>query len=498
MIKEINNGFEIYHKEKLFLKHSINEAGVFFGKKELDISMKNGEFDITDNTKFIAGEYLETKGNDIYFKEGKIVLKEENDNIIFDLEKIQVPIRLKIESDEDERIYGMGEHFTKLNLRGQIIKNWVEEHITRKQIYNKILRKLIGLKPKKWKFEEYKTYFIDPTYLSSANYYLSVDTDGLAYFDFTNKSFHQLTIYSNTRSIILSQHKSFLEANQALCKHKGKMPRLPEWIYDGMIFSIQGGSEVLDKKISKIIKQGGKISSVWAQDWCGELFTFFGKQVFWNWEVDKTLYPKLKEYIKKWDALGVNFLAYINPYLNANGEMFQYALENNYLVKTKDNTAFLTKATSFDFGIVDLTYNKAYDWFKNIIKTNYIDLGIKGWMADFGEYLPTDCVLYKGSGEDLHNLWPDIWIKLNREVLEENKMLGKTIFFNRAGYKDNIKYSTLIWNGDQHVDFTDDFGMGSVTRAALSLSMSGVGISHSDIGGYTTVRAIKRSKELYF
>jgi alpha-glucosidase len=146
---------------------------------------------------------------------------------------------------------------------------------------------------------------------------------------------------------------------------------------------------------------------------------------------------------------------------------------------------------------VDLTYPKAYQWFKKIIKENYLDLGIMGWMADFGEYLPTKCKLYSGSGEELHNMWPDIWIQLNREVLEENNLLSKAIFFNRAGYSNNSKHTTLIWNGDQHVDFTDDFGMKSEVRAALSLSLSGVGISHSDVGGYTTVPGITRSKELY-
>jgi alpha-glucosidase len=43
--------------------------------------------------------------------------------------------------------------------------------------------------------------------------------------------------------------------------------------------------------------------------------------------------------------------------------------------------------------MVDLTNPEAYDWIKTIIKDNLIGLGLDGWMADFGEYLPTDCVL---------------------------------------------------------------------------------------------------------
>ncbi|KAK3602063.1 hypothetical protein CHS0354_008018 [Potamilus streckersoni] len=55
-----------------------------------------------------------------------------------------------------------------------------------------------------------------------------------------------------------------------------------------------------------------------------------------------------------------------------------------------------------------------------------------------------------------------------------------------------------MWAGDQDVDFTFADGLPSVIPAALSMGMSGVGITHFDIGGYTTFGEIKlrRSPEL--
>ncbi len=41
-----------------------------------------------------------------------------------------------------------------------------------------------------------------------------------------------------------------------------------------------------------------------------------------------------------------------------------------------------------------------------------------------------------------------------------------------------------------------DDGLASVVPAALSLAMTGHGLHHSDIGGYTTLFEMKRSKEL--
>lgn len=498
MIKEIENGFQIYINNRVFIEHTFNNPSIFLGKKDIEIDMVNGEFDITDNTSYYPLLSFEISDNLIDFKELKIEISKNNDNLI-DLKFIGVnrPVKLIINADNEEKIFGLGENFTSLNLRGKLVKNWVEEHITRKQIYNKILRRLLHLKPKKWKFEEYKTYYKTPTYISTANYFFHAETSGYGTFDFRDDAYHEISFINMPEEIVIGYDDNLLDLNGRLCRYRGIIPKLPDWVYDGMILAIQGGSEICNEKVNKMIDYGAKINGIWSQDWCGELFTFFGKQVFWNWQVDDSLYPDLKKYISDWSKSGVKFLAYINPYLNANGELFKFAKANDFLVKNIDDTAFLTKATSFDFGIVDLTNPDAYGWYKSIIIDNYIKLGIKGWMADFGEYLPVKCKLYDGDGEVLHNKWPDLWVKLNREVLEETDNLGKIIFFNRAGYKDCVKYTTLIWNGDQHVDFTDDFGMGSVVRASLSLSLSGVGFSHSDIGGYTTVPAIKRSKELY-
>ncbi|SUG50416.1 glycosyl hydrolase [Salmonella enterica subsp. arizonae] len=52
----------------------------------------------------------------------------------------------------------------------------------------------------------------------------------------------------------------------------------------------------------------------------------------------------------------------------------------------------------------------------------------------------------------------------------------------RAGYTGSQKYSTMMWAGDQNVDWSLDDGLASVVPAALSLAMTGHGLHHSDIG----------------
>jgi alpha-glucosidase len=60
----------------------------------------------------------------------------------------------------------------------------------------------------------------------------------------------------------------------------GREPPLPDWVNDGAILAIQGGSDVLLKKYEAAKKAGVKIAAVWCQDWSGHVVTEFGYQVY--------------------------------------------------------------------------------------------------------------------------------------------------------------------------------------------------------------------------
>ena len=44
--------------------------------------------------------------------------------------------------------------------------------------------------------------------------------------------------------------------------------------------------------------------------------------------------------------------------------------------------------------------NEAREFYKTLLKENLMDLGLAGWMADFGEYLPVD-----GRSQFPHQWW---------------------------------------------------------------------------------------------
>ena len=365
MIKKTKEGFSILLGDQVIIKHTKESPAFHIGKKKIQITMVNGVFDIEDQTTYKPLTDFVIVENGIDFPEMKVRIVTDSSGLMhLTFSETEDPVKVILQADELEKIFGMGEHFTSLNLRGHVVKNWVEEHITRKQIYSKIIRKFFGLKPKKWKFEDYKTYFIMPTFISSNHYFCDIDVSGYATIDFTNTSSHVVQTTETPREIVFGCAQNDLEVSGLLAKYKGIMPTLPDWIYDGMILAVQGGTKAVQSAIDQMLEKHAKINGVWSQDWCGELFTFFGKQVLWNWQENENLYPELKEHIKNWGERGVKFLTYINPYLNAEESMFQYAKEKDYLVKNQDQQPYLTKSTSFDFGIVDLTKPKAYLCFK--------------------------------------------------------------------------------------------------------------------------------------
>lgn len=405
---------------------------------------------------------------------------------------------LTFPTDPDEHYYGCGETFSAFDLKGKKVRIWVAEHQNAERIEKKLDRlEKEGPDPARiGPFEDYESYYAQPTLISSGRWAMHVDGTGFMSFDLTVPGRIVLELRQEAE-IRLIRAESFAALSERLSGLLGRVPELPEWLFDGMILGIQQGPEVIEEKLERCRKHGVKVCGIWSQDWCGCRRTGFGYQVMWNWVYDGGLYPGLPEKIIRWRERGIRFLGYINPFLAIEKEIYREASEKGYCVKNAEGGDYLVTITTFPAAMIDFTNPEAYAWYKELIKKNLIGIGMSGWMADFGEYLPTDCVLYDGSDPELmHNAWPAIWARMNREAIEEAGVLGEVFFFTRAGFTETIRYSTMMWNGDQHVDFSLDDGLASVIPATLSLAMSGYGVAHSDAGGYTTMGPMTRGREL--
>ena len=394
-----------------------------------------------------------------------------------------------------EAVFGGGEQYRQLNLRGERVVNFVSEHIKASTILQKTLLPRSAYREKP--HSSIGSYAPMPIFVTDRGrlFLFRADRDGVSRFD---SDAYRFRFDSCPDGMVLLRGERYETLARLLARQILNRQYLPDWCMDGMILGVQGGTRTVLDKTFAMLDAGAKICGVWCQDWCGENRTPMGKQVWWNWEADQALYPELKEAIAALKARGVRFLAYINPYLVKDGRLYNECREKGWLITRQDGSVYHIRSTTFDAGMLDLTNPEAARWLKEVvIKQNMLDLGISGWMADFGEYLPVDCVLHRGDPAALHNRWPVLWAKLNREAIEEYGSPEELMFFCRSGYLGIQSYAPVMWNGDQHTDLTRDYGMPCVMPASFSLSFSGAPMIHSDIGGFFSFGKLKRDEELF-
>ncbi len=504
-----NDGFTLSYHSRLILRHDSKAPCLWVGAGEADIEMFRGNFSIKDklNEKVALSQatvVARPKGFDVHFTRGEAIsatltISEDVDHRLMLTLKNDTPfhnrIWLRLAAQPEDHIYGCGEQFSYFDLRGLPFPLWTSEQGVGRNKKTHITW-LADCKENAGG-DYYWTFFPQPTFVSTQKYYCHVDNSCYMNFDFSAPHFHELAFWEDNATLRFECAPTYVELLEKLTGLLGRQPTLPDWVYDGITLGIQGGTEICQQKIDTLRRGGVKVNGIWAQDWSGIRMTSFGKRVMWNWKWNSELYPQLDERIPQWKREGIQFLTYINPYVASDRDLCAEAAKRGYLTKDLNGKDYHVEFGEFYAGVIDLTNPDAYDWYKGVIKQNLIAFGCSGWMADFGEYLPTDTVLHNGvSAEIMHNAWPALWAKCNYEALEETGKLGEILFFMRAGYTGSQKYALMMWAGDQNVDWSLDDGLASVIPAALSMGMSGHGLHHSDIGGYTTLFDMKRSKEL--
>jgi alpha-glucosidase len=414
--------------------------------------------------------------------EGEEIIKRD-ENSSDDSDQTHLWFSLQSLPFDEETVRGGGLQFDTGDLRGKVLPIWVSEW------YHDQLYSSDNTNPRP---SSNTTYHPQPMFSSSRGYTFCAYGSAYAQFDFSKQNFHSFHFAAIPYRLELSLVGPSLGSRL--------YRSLPEWIHNGIILSVQGGTDVVDEKLRRMHQCGTRIAGIWAQDWCGKRITSFGKRVFWNWKWNESWYPNLKEKVIEWqhDYNDCRFLGYINPYIAVDGSLFEEANEKDFLVKRLDseNIVYQIDFGEFNGAIVDLTNPQAFQWYKKVIETNLIDLGLSGWMADFGEYLPCDVRVHANiPGTLIHNLWPILWARCNHEAIRDAGKLDEIFFFMRSGYLNVQRFCPFFWTGDQSVDFSDHSGLSAGIRSCLSLSLSNVLSVHTDIGGYFG-RTIGRTREV--
>ena len=468
-------------------------------------------------------------------------------------------------SEEDESIFGLGTQFTYWNFKGSKIPIIVSEQGVGRglqpvtAIYNDVFNGAGG--------NFHTTYAPIPGYLTNHGRSILLKNDQISIFDFEIKDRVEMEVwisenmnppkgkqchtedgydkyntseneqdytYSDSNSIasieVIIFNNRFddtaampLKMIETFTNEIGRMKKpLPNWVDNGLILALEGGSETIEKILTRFKKLNVPLAGLWLQDWTGRHSDWDGDRLRWMWEINYDFYPNWHELTRKLYKENIVPMVYINPYIadlcsnksestqnSCYRDFYSEGVKNSYFAKTKDGDTYNVNSGSIRFAILDVTNVEARKWYKNIIIDGIIgNASSLGWMADFGEYLPLDAKLkgdflpyekdktiddkideyeYLTLGENVHNLYPALWASLNKEAVAEAKHSEEIFYFMRSGWTTSNVDANCFWLGDQLVTWDSFDGLRSALIGTLTSGMTGKTFQHSDIGGYTMV-----------
>lgn len=500
-LRPAESGFDIFAGEALVLRHRADAPALFVGAGRPLVDMYRGNYFLEDRVdERIALRETTIEGDSATLSAGAralLTLSLRDDALHLEaLDPSLNRLWLHMLGEAGERLWGGGEQMSYVDMAGRRFPMWTSEPGVGRD--KSTLLTFQCDRDHRSGGDYWNTNYPQPTYLSSRRYALHVDTTAYSCFDFRDPAAPAIEVWEVPARIELFAAKRFTDLVTQLSTRFGRQPRLPEWAYSGAILGLKDGANSFER-MEKIIAAGAVVTGLWCEDWVGLRVTSFGKRLFWDWKANEARYPHLRQKIAELNERGIRFLGYVNPYLAVDGSLYVEAAEAGFLaLKLDADEPYLVDFGEFDCGIVDFTNPAAADWFADrVIGREMLDFGLSGWMADFGEYLPTDVRLFDGTdGMLAHNAWPTIWAEVNARAIASRGKTGDALFFMRAGFSGVGAYCPLLWAGDQSVDFTRHDGIGTVIRGALSSGLVGNAYHHSDLGGYTSLYDNVRTAEL--
>ena len=490
------------------LVHTPDVPAFTFARGAATIAMDRGNFDITDApTDAVSPGWCRSIGGSRWelahgTDEAAIAVLtiERTDGVdrltVRPVDPSFDRITVRFAAAADEAVWGGGEQMSYLMLNGRRFPMWTSEPGVGRDKSTQITRAMDSAGNAGGDY--WTTNYPQPTFLTSGGRAVHLESTAYSVLDFTDPAAHRVEVWEGEARFAFFAEASLHALVGRLSEQFGRPAPLPDWALEGAIVGLKAGAASFER-LDAILDAGASVGALWCEDWCGVRETSFGRRLFWDWRWNDARYPELPDRIAALRTRGIRFLAYANPYLAVDGGLYREALVGNHLALNLDNDEPRhVDFGEFDAAVVDFTRPETSAWFADrILGREMLDLGIAGWMADFGEYLPTDLRLADGSDPLLaHNRWPVLWAKVNAQAIAARGKADDAIFFMRAGFSGVQRHCPLLWAGDQSVDFTRHDGIGTVITAALSAGLVGNAVSHSDVGGYTSLLGNVRSEEL--
>ncbi len=408
-------------------------------------------------------------------------------------------ISFSIEAAPEEKFFGFGERYNKLDQRGEILQNRVFEQ---------------------YKNQRLKTYMPIPFFQSNKGYGLSIETNRNAIFDICSKDERYVQIKAEIgNESSLSLHWYFgspLDIQRSYAQKQLSHLEVPQWALGPWMSSNEWNSQ---QRVLSEVKTGDELdipaTVVVIEAWSDEA-TFY----IWN-DAEYTpkpsaepmrlddftfpedgLWPDPKGMIDQLHDEGKKLVLWqipvVKEFENSEETPVQQVIDGEYVeaaglcLREADESAYRVRPGWFSHSKVpDLAAKKGRDWWFN--KRAYLmeECGVDGFKTDGGEHLWGYGVQASVAFEEEHkknvqgdqmiNTFPLSYISSYHEAMKAHIPDGDGITFSRSGYIGAGSYP-CHWTGDQGSTWDAYRG---VINAVLNSNISGIPIIGWDIGGFS-------------
>lgn len=351
------------------------------------------------------------------------------------------------ELNHDEKIFGTGESFTRLNKRGQKLVMY--------------LRDGQGV-------QNYRQYKAVPFFLSSNGYGMFVHTSAPVTFDFGHDFDQHTVIYTGDDVldlfVFLGQPKDVLGEYTALT---GKSPVPPLWSFGLWMSRITYKTEAEVRDVAAKLRRYLIPTDVIHLD-----TGWFETDWQSNFEFSTTRFANPGAMIADLAKAGFHISLWQYPYFTRKNKIWDELIQGGYAVRDEGGRIGPEDAT------LDFSNPQAVRWYQGKLKS-LLDLGVSVIKADFGEGAPLAGLYHSGrTGWYEHNLYP---VRYNQAVYEITRTTtGDGIIWGRSAWAGSQRYP-LHWGGDAE---NTNSAMAATLRAGLSLGLSGFTFWSHDVGGF--------------
>lgn len=389
-------------------------------------------------------------------------------------------LALPLDCDAEASFYGFGEQYNATNQRGESFDLFVNEQG-------------IGREPGKpvggINGGKHTTYFPMPYFLDARGHGVLVKTAQRTLVDLCaeDEAIAWLEAESGKpMELVVFHGPTPADVVRQLGDEVGRPTAPPDWAWELWI-GAQGGRDSVLAEADALEAANIPARVLWVQDWTGQRINLDGGSgVQYRWQEDPDFYPDIAGMISSLNQRGYRFLSYANPFVDPKLPNHFPDMDEQGLLIKRDGETYVPTAPNGASSQPDLTNPDAREYVKTWLKRMVVELGMDGWMADFGEWLPLESEPFDGSDPvEAHNLYPVEWHRLWREVMDELRPDGDFVVFARSGFTGVHDVSQVHWVGDQEANFSEHDGLPTVVPAMLNLSLSGIPFVTHDIAGFS-------------